>query len=160
MAIAIMFAVASCNKNADKNIIQPDHPKVVTQEMMSEGGANPDEASITQMSGTASAELNSPVSERGGYGHYLYTESNASDVNSILAYKIMNDGSLYAHGNTASGGAGTGKGLGSQGAWYWTKITTGFSPLMLAAIPFLRLRLTVTEPSPLPILRIQEAQRL
>ncbi len=114
MAIAIMLTASACSKNGDKNITQPEHPQVITEEMMSENGANPDEASVKENSGTASSELNGRVS--GSTGHYLYAESNASDVNSILAYEIKNDGSLYTMGATASGGAGTGAGLGSQGA--------------------------------------------
>ncbi len=116
IAIAIMLTVGACSKNSDKNITQQDHPKVVTTEMMAENGANPDEASIKENSGTASSELNSPVSEGSSSGHYLYTESNALEGNSILTYKIKNNGSLYFNGATASGGSGTGKGLGSQGA--------------------------------------------
>ena len=116
IAIALMLTVGACSKNSDKNITQQDHPKVVTTEMMAENGANPDEASIKENSGTASSELNSPVSEGSSSGHYLYTESNASEANSILTYKIKNNGSLYFNGASASGGSGTGKGLGSQGA--------------------------------------------
>ncbi len=48
--------------------------------------------------------------------HYLYTESNASEQNGIVVYEVKPNGSLHLDGTTASGGAGTGKGLGSQGA--------------------------------------------
>lgn len=116
IVIAVMLSVGACTKNGDKNITQQDHPKVVTTEMMAENGANPDEASVKENSGTASPELNSPVSEGSRSGHYLYTESNASEGNSILTYKIKNNGSLDHTGATASGGSGTGKVLGSQGA--------------------------------------------
>ena len=48
MAIAIMFIVGACNKNADKNIMQTDdHPKAVTEAIMSDTDANPDEQSTT-----------------------------------------------------------------------------------------------------------------
>ncbi len=49
-------------------------------------------------------------------GHYLYTETNEAGTNHILVYKIRFNGSLELEGSTVSGGAGTGMGLGSQGA--------------------------------------------
>ncbi|MGH2649558.1 MAG: lactonase family protein [Ginsengibacter sp.] len=116
MTIAIMFIVGACNKNADKNIMQTDdHPKTVTEAMMSENGANPDEQSITTESAVASGS-NIESATSFGNGHYVYTESNEAANNRILVYKISWNGSLHYEGSTASGGAGTGAGLGSQGA--------------------------------------------
>ncbi len=116
MVVAIALTMGACSKNGDKSITEQDHPKIVTEEMMAENGANPDEAAVKENSGTVSSELNSPVSEGRGSGHFLYTESNAAEGNSVVIYKIKNNGSLDYAGVTASGGAGTGKGLGSQGA--------------------------------------------
>ncbi len=109
-----MITAGACSKNGDKNITQQEHPKAITEEMMVENGANPDEASVKENSSIASSALDSRISESSG--HYLYTESNASERNHILIYKIRNNGSLEGAGTTASGGKGTGAGLGSQGA--------------------------------------------
>lgn len=116
MAIALLLFLGSCSKNTDKNITQPEQSEVLTEEMMSENGSNPDEASIRENAAGANSELNAPSRRGQGSGHYLYTESNEASANSIVAYKIMRDGSLHHAGNTISGGAGTGKILGSQGA--------------------------------------------
>lgn len=118
MAFAILFAFGSCNKNADKSINSLNQLKVVTEEMMSEKGTNPDEVAVKENSdsGSPGNELNTPLGEGRNKGHYLYTESNSADQNHIVVYAIRANGSLEHKGNTASGGAGTGKGLGSQGA--------------------------------------------
>ncbi|MEP6928237.1 MAG: beta-propeller fold lactonase family protein [Ginsengibacter sp.] len=116
MAIAI-FAFVSCNKNADKSSNQASQPKAVTEEMMSENGTNPDEASITQNAGNTNASAaTTEATDRNREGHFLYTESNEADNNRILIYKIRPNGSLHLEGTTTSGGAGTGKTIGSQGA--------------------------------------------
>ena len=46
----------------------------------------------------------------------IYTESNAAQQNSIIAYLQNSNGTLTYLATTASGGAGTGAQLGSQGA--------------------------------------------
>lgn len=46
----------------------------------------------------------------------VYTQSNAVAGNAVLAYRRAPDGSLTPAGSFATGGAGTGAGLGSQGA--------------------------------------------
>jgi 6-phosphogluconolactonase (cycloisomerase 2 family) len=113
MALAVLFTIGACNKNNDTNIKQADHPKQVTEEMMSEQGLNPDEISITENSVNTSGALNRP----GKNDHYLYTESNDAGTNAILVFEINHNGSLQLDGTTASGGSGTGGGaLGSQGA--------------------------------------------
>src|SRR6185437_3250874 len=114
IAIAIIFSLASCSKNQDKTISNTAVPNKVTDEMISENGANPDEASITQnINTTANEDRNIG---RANSGHYLYTESNESSSNKILVYQINNNGSLQWSSSAISGGAGAGTGLGSQGA--------------------------------------------
>ena len=112
--VVAIVVVTGCSKNGDKNIVEPQHPQVMTEEMMSENGANPDETAVTENSALSSSQLDGGITESSG--HYLYTESNAADGNHILIYKIKNNGTLEWVGNTASGGNGTGAGLGSQGA--------------------------------------------
>ncbi|MEO7120852.1 MAG: beta-propeller fold lactonase family protein, partial [Ginsengibacter sp.] len=115
LTLAAVLMIASCNKNQEKNSIQADHPTTVTADMMSENGANPDETAIavnsasnTNLSYATRADKNSV--------HCLYTESNTSGTNKILVYKIKNNGDLEWMSSTASGGTGSGAGLGSQGA--------------------------------------------
>ncbi len=116
LVFAIIFIATSCSKNADKNFTQTNsNPKTVTEEMMSESGANPDEQSISVESAAAANNTESAVGNSNG--HYLYTESNEAGNNRILVYKIKYNGSLNYEGATASGGMGTGAILGSsQGA--------------------------------------------
>jgi len=47
---------------------------------------------------------------------FVYTETNASGGNTVVAYTRAGDGSLTVIGSFASGGLGSGGGLGSQGA--------------------------------------------
>ena len=111
--MAIIFSLASCNKNQDKTIPSTVVPNRVTDEMISENGVNPDEASITQnISATANEDRNF---DSNNSHHYLYTESNESSSNKILVYQINKNGSLQWSSSAISGGAGTGTGLGSQG---------------------------------------------
>ena len=84
-----------------------------TEAMCQEKEAKPDGQSITTESGAAACS-NTESSNSFGYGHYVYTESNEAENNRILVYKIGWNGSLHYEGATASGGAGTGAGLGSQ----------------------------------------------
>jgi len=114
MVVAIAFTIGSCNKKTDTNLTQPANPTSVTEAMMSENGANPDEVAITENSAAINSELNSSTGL--GSGHFLYTESNNSGSNEILIYKIKNNGTLEWKGSEVSGGAGSGAGLGSQGA--------------------------------------------
>lgn len=116
VGLAILFTVAGCNKSGDTGMEQSGQPKSVTQEMMSEKGSNPDEASISENSFNANESLSRPEQGSSRNGHYLYTESNDAATNTIIVYEIKHDGSLQLNGTTASGGAGTGKSLGSQGA--------------------------------------------
>ncbi len=118
MIAAIVFTFISCSKNADKSISSSEKQTASLHDMMSEKGANPDEVAITTESANVTGEgaisTESASSDRNG--HYLYTESNEAGTNQILSYRIRPNGSLHAEGTTASGGAGSGAGLGSQGA--------------------------------------------
>lgn len=115
MAVAIIFIISSCNKNEDHSLSSAVQQKAVTEELMSENGANPDEVSIKENSGNTTAALK-PQHDNGNNNLYLYTESNAAGTNEIIMYKIKHNGSLHHDKTIASGGAGTGMGLGSQGA--------------------------------------------
>ena len=59
---------------------------------------------------TGSAAAGSPR------GDAVYTQSNAASGNAILAYDRAKDGTLTPAGSFATGGTGTGGGLGNQGA--------------------------------------------
>lgn len=116
MVIAIAFTIGSCNKKTETNLAQPANPASTTEAMMSENGANPDEVAITENSATINSELDNSAGLNQNSGHFLYTESNNSGNNEILIYKIKNNGTLEWKGSEVSDGAGTGAGLGSQGA--------------------------------------------
>lgn len=105
-AAAFILGISSCKKNVDVN--SEKNPEKITNDMMAEKGANPDESSV--------ASAGAPGSSSRSNIHYLYTESNATGSNEILMYKINSNGSLNAQGTVATGGAGTGMPLGSQGA--------------------------------------------
>lgn len=112
---AIIFAMFSCNKNDNKSVAPTDDSNLLTNTMMLENGNNPDEM-IIQTGSSDGIESNSLSSHNNRREHFLYTETNASGTNQILRYAINRDGSLHFDGSTLSGGAGTGTGLGSQGA--------------------------------------------
>lgn len=117
LAILVVVAV-SCDKAADNALIEsiePDRPVAVTEDMMMENGDNPDELAITENAALAEVQGASTSSSRLS-GHVLYTESNGDDKNEILMYTIGHNGKLKLNTKTASGGKGTGMGLGSQGA--------------------------------------------
>ena len=69
-----------------------------------------EENSALSTSGTAASARINPSQGM------VYTMSNGSTQNSILAYLQNSNGTLTFMGETASGGTGTGSGLGSQGA--------------------------------------------
>jgi len=106
MVISVAF-IASCRKESSNPEISKD-TQTATNEMISEKGQNPDEASLAD------------VAARHNCSSYLYTESNATSQNEILCYKEHADGSLSLEGTYASGGNGVGifngLGLDSQGA--------------------------------------------
>ncbi len=116
MVMSVVLVVSACNKNAEKSAPQTNAQSPSSMEaMMSENGANPDESAITEFSSASNTDLTSGLSFKKS-GHYLYTESNNVDKNSILMYSIMSNGDLHYDGSVESGGAGTGAPLGSQGA--------------------------------------------
>ena len=115
IAMLVIFSVISCTKNTDKNITKLEEQKVVTNEMIGENGANPDESIVGPLNASARNLTGSNEKNDGG-GHFLYTETNNTRTNEILIYKINSDGTLHLNGTTTSGGTGTGAGLGSQGA--------------------------------------------
>ncbi|MGI8950506.1 MAG: lactonase family protein [Chitinophagaceae bacterium] len=108
MAIAVAITFASCSKEANKTnqtIQQPVQTETSLRNMISENGNNPDENMLSQES-----------LSKGSQGGYVYTESNDASWNQILVYNQHSDGSLSWNSSVVSGGAGSGSGLGSQGA--------------------------------------------
>lgn len=105
-AVLVLTIASSCSKHADVST-SPSDPATLTNDMMAEGGANPDETSINARGISGTSRDNN---------HYLYTESNGSGTNTILTYKITGNGSLNLQGTIDAGGNGTGVKLGSQGA--------------------------------------------
>ncbi|MDB5279075.1 MAG: lactonase family protein [Ferruginibacter sp.] len=111
IAAVIVLSFAACKKTDDTKIPPANQSATGMEEMISEKDANPDEAAVTENTSPAN------VGGREGHGnHYLYTESNSAATNEILVFKIKPDGAPESSGVIASGGAGTGKSLGSQGA--------------------------------------------
>lgn len=51
-----------------------------------------------------------------GAAGLVFTQTNATSGNSVLIYRRLADGSLLGAGSVATGGTGSGAGLGSQGA--------------------------------------------
>ncbi len=83
-----------------------DQSAVLTENMVSENGSNPDE-SIVPSGGT---------NERNSKTAFVYIESNDGVNNAILVFRQQPDGKLVLQSQTASGGKGFGAGLASQGA--------------------------------------------
>lgn len=98
---AAAFTFSSCKKN-EQNISSPQSVTAIPD--ISENGTNPDEA-----------VMNDAANARSISTSYIYTETNAAGQNNILCYKQNNDGSLTLKATVASGGAGGGERLGSQG---------------------------------------------
>ncbi|MEO6547136.1 MAG: beta-propeller fold lactonase family protein [Ferruginibacter sp.] len=119
IAMAILFSIASCNKKTDTMPAQVSSPSPTLLEMIAEGGSNPDEAAIGENTVNLSGAKR-PDGESGD-AHFLYTETNAGAKNEIMKFKVLGNGHLQFEGVTASGGNGTGKGLGSQGALTMSK---------------------------------------
>ncbi len=113
VAAAIIFTFNACKKNMNENAATVQPSKETMTAMISEHGTNPDEtilASVGDLASTSSRQGDNDDE------HFLYTESNNLGTNSIIIYKINKGGTLQSAGNVISGGSGTGKGLGSQGA--------------------------------------------
>lgn len=82
----------------------------------------------------------------------VYTMTNGSGGNEILIFDRMQDGTLEPAGAVATGGAGTGSGLGSQGAivqagWWLLAVNAGSDDVSLFFTGFGDLRLVDVEPS-------------
>ena len=68
---------------------------------------------------TAAAGVAASSGGASGPGTYVYTESNQTSAdggNAVLGYCVAAGGTLTSIGSFATGGDGTGAGLGSQGA--------------------------------------------
>jgi len=115
MGVVLTCALASCSKEGAKNTVAPDPAKSTMADMIKENGSNPDEAMLTTPVGSNTTTSSSGERNKNAHVHFLYSETNESGNNRIFVYEMGADGSLYGKGATASGGAGTGMGLGSQG---------------------------------------------
>lgn len=118
ISLFITFVFVSCSKESSKTTASPDQQQANMANMIAENGSNPDEIMMTATTtgSTVLTATNSVEEQKGHQGHFLYSESNESNVNQIYVYEISRDGSLTLQGSTVSGGVGTGMGLGSQGA--------------------------------------------
>src|SRR5579863_250254 len=116
--MCVLAALSSCNKESAKTALTTTPASQATADMIAENGANPDEATMTTSSDGAAimTEINTVENHRSPKGHYLYTETNEAGTNQVNIYRVNDDGSLSFRDAVASGGAGTGAGLGSQGA--------------------------------------------
>ncbi len=81
---------------------------------------NQSSANETSGAGIASANLNNAGSEDNIVGH-VYTLTNAVAGNRVMDYNRSSDGKLTYSASYASGGNGTGGGLGNQGAVIFAK---------------------------------------
>jgi len=117
IAVLTILTFMACKKEATKTTTASTL-QTSPASMIGENGANPDETmmTISNDGGIEMIAINSEGERRNPKGHFLYTESNEAGTNRIYVYKINSDGSLTSRGSTASGGAGKGAGLGSQGA--------------------------------------------
>ncbi len=111
LAAAMLFSISSCNKY-DENLQTNQQTEQSMELLMSENGANPDETGLAEFEG----ELTTASRYGGRSDHNLYTETNAAGKNEIMVFEVKHNGKLEWKSSTVSGGAGTGKGLGSQGA--------------------------------------------
>jgi 6-phosphogluconolactonase len=87
-------------------------------------------------------------------GSAVYTSTNAAGGNQVLAFDRAGNGALRPDGSFATGGAGTGSGLGSQGAVALTRgghflyvVNAGSDSISSFAVRPSGLRLTGTTPS-------------
>ena len=105
IAAALILTFSACKK--ESSFTNPGASgSTSTNDLISEKGANPDEAIFTE----------NALARHGQNRGYVYTESNEAAQNVILVYAQNANGTLTADGTTASGGTGTSAGLGSQGA--------------------------------------------
>jgi 6-phosphogluconolactonase (cycloisomerase 2 family) len=75
------------------------------------------EIKTTTNEDTVAEKNNSTMAQKkGGAAGYVYTLSNQTEGNKVLAYSRTSDGTLIYVGSYPTGGTGTGGGLGNQGA--------------------------------------------
>src|SRR5688572_7644440 len=100
IATIALLTTVSCKKEDQLN-----SPPQSTSESpdFSESGTNPDEGALTDENARRA-------------GGFIYTEGNEPGTNNIHIFRQHADGSLTNEGTVASGGAGSGAALGSQGA--------------------------------------------
>ena len=89
---------------------------------------------------------------------FVYTETNASGGNTVVAYTRAGDGSLTVIGSFATGGLGSGGGLGSQGAVTLAGDGRWLSPSTPAAMTSARSASVMTAGWSLPITLMQPAR--
>ncbi len=114
VAVLFISMLFACRKDADK--VTDQVPADSMEKMMAEDGANPDElmfASDATLEDGNAATLDKRQQRK---DHYVYSLGNTTGMNKILVFRIKNNGALHYQEAVASGGAGTGMGLGSQGA--------------------------------------------
>ena len=105
VASTLFLTFSACKKENSFN--NPDISQGHSvNDLISENGTNPDESVFGQES----------TSRQGQHTGYVYTESNDVGQNNILIFVQNANGTLTTNGITASGGTGSGTGLGSQGA--------------------------------------------
>lgn len=99
LPVALAITLFSCQKDIQESGTDASSVLNKTAHMQDD---NPDDAMLKN--------TNKPA------GSYVYTETNDGTLNKIVIYKQHADGSLSWWKEVASGGKGTGAGLGSQGA--------------------------------------------
>jgi len=95
-----LIALAGCGDDPDGDLV-----------------TGPEDPQLSEATEGLSADVS--VLGKGYFGKgsgAVYTLSNAPSANSILRFQVSGDGSLTPAGSYETGGAGTGVGLGSQGA--------------------------------------------
>ena len=95
-AVAVMLALASCQKQKNETIVNDN--------------VSPTEEKTTVQAG------GDDLTGRSGNRGFVYTLSNQVSGNMVLVYKRAADGSLTYSASYATGGNGSGGGLGNQGA--------------------------------------------
>lgn len=103
LLFAAIVLFASCQKESIMKQTPVNSGNDISEAMVQEGGDNPDEAMLN-------------TGNQSSNGGHIYIESNDSTGNAIVVYNQGADGKLTWSSTTSSGGNGTGKGLGSQGA--------------------------------------------
>jgi 6-phosphogluconolactonase (cycloisomerase 2 family) len=116
-------------------------------------GPQPDLTSSASVSSDSRRNNYDDDREEDGAG-VVYTLSNQASGNAVLAYRRSQNGSLTPSGTYASGGNGTGGGLGSQGAVTFSRdgellfvVNAGSNSISAFRVDDDRLRLVSTAPS-------------